>query len=134
MNTGGARSAPTHTVHAFFEAINGGAVDEAVGLLSDDVRWSRPPDVPITGTLEGIEAVRKMWRAFTGSLESFEIEPRRLQESGERVLAPITMRGTGRDGGSFEFGGAQVFRVAGDRIVEVHEFRSLPEARALLDD
>ena len=49
------------------------------------------------------------------------------------VLAAITMRGVPSDGrGPFEFGGAQVFRVVDGLIAEVWEFRSLPEARALL--
>jgi len=117
----------------FYEAINRGDTDAALALLADDVRWHRPPDVPITGTLEGIGAVSKMWSAFTGSLERFEIEPTGYESEGDRVMARITMRGAAAGGGGdFEFSGAQVFRMAGDRIAEVHEFRSLPEARALL--
>lgn len=121
-------------VRAFYEAINGnGGADEAVGLLSEDVRWSRPPDVPITGTLEGIEAVRKMWRAMTGSLERFEIEPTRYEERDDRVLAQVTMRGTApEEGRSFEFAGSQVFAVRDGRISRVWEFRGLDEARAAL--
>ena len=95
------------------------------------MRWHRPPDVPITGTVDGAEGVAKMWRAFAGSLESFEIAPTRFESDGELVMAPVTMRGSG-SGGDFEFGGAQVFRVAAGRIAEVWEFRSLPEARELL--
>ena len=120
---------PGEPVEALYEAINGGGgVRE---LLSEDVRWHRPPDVPITGTVEGAAAVAKMWHSFAGSLKSFEIAPSRLEVSGDRVLAPITMRGSGADG-DFEFGGAQVFRVTEGRIAEVWEFRSLPEARELL--
>lgn len=118
-------------VAAFYAAINSGELERGLGLLDHEVRWHRPPDVPITGTIEGIGGVRKMWSAFTGSLQSFEIEPGRLQATGELVLAPITMKGEG-EGGSFEFGGVQVFRVADGRIAEVWEFRSLPEARALI--
>lgn len=119
-------------VRAFYAAINGGCWDEALGLLSEDVRWSRPPDVPITGTIEGVGGVERMWRAFTGSLESFEIVAKDLEAQDERVLATITMRGSSPDRGEFEFGGAQVLRVAGGRIAEAWEFRSLPEARELL--
>jgi ketosteroid isomerase-like protein len=125
---------PISVVRGFYEAINEGEIDRAVGLLAEDVRWSRPPDVPVTGTLEGVEAVRKMWRAFAGALESFEIEPTGLDVHGDQVLARITMRGEGPNGGGgFEFAGAQVFRVRGDRVAEVLEFRSLPEAQAALD-
>ena len=125
--------AEVDVVKRFYEAINEGEIDLAIGLMAEDVRWSRPPDVPVTGTLEGIEAVRKMWRAFAGSLERFEIEPTGLDAHGDRVLARITMRGEGPDGsGAFEFAGAQVFRVRDGAIGEVLEFRSLPEAEAAL--
>jgi ketosteroid isomerase-like protein len=121
------------TVAAFYAAVNNGRIDETAALLTEDVRWHRPPDVPITGTVEGSEKVGRMWRSFTETVEGFEISPSRLEVSGEMVLAPITMRGTGRDGkSSFEFAGVQVFRLAGGEIAEVWEFRSLPEARALI--
>jgi ketosteroid isomerase-like protein len=120
-------------VRAFYEAINGGGPDEAVGLLIEDVTWTRPPDVPISGTLEGVEAIRKMWRAMTSSLERFEIEPTSYEQSGDRVLAQITMRGTApEEGRSFEFSGNQVFTVREGRIAKVQEFRGLEEGREAL--
>lgn len=120
------------TVDALYTAINEGRIDETAGLLADEVRWHRPPDVPISGTVEGADGVAKMWRAFGGSLEIFEMVPSRFESRGGLVMAPITMRGSGPNG-SFEFGGAQVFRIEDGLIAEVWEFRSLPEARALLD-
>ena len=131
------------TVQAFYDAINSGRMDDALALLAEDVRWSRPPDVPITGTLEGVEQVRTMWAAFTESLERFEIEPTGFESPGAEhagaqgrtpgLLAIITMRGTAPDGrGDFEFGGCQVFRVRAGQITEVREFRSLDEGRAAI--
>ena len=62
MSAGGSASASApETVRAFYRAVNEGSPDEAIALLSEDVRWNRPPDVPVTGTLEGAEAVRKMF-------------------------------------------------------------------------
>jgi limonene-1,2-epoxide hydrolase len=119
-------------VESFYAQINAGDVESAVSRLAEDVRWHRPPDVPITGTVEGVDEVQRMWASFTGSLDSFEIEPTRFESGGGLVLAPVTMRGSG-ERGSFEFGGAQVFRITEGRIAEVWEFRSLPEARALLE-
>ena len=118
-------------VQVLYDAINNGDGEAVPEALHDDVRWHRPPDVPITGTVEGAAKVAEMWRAFTENVTGFEIEPSRLEVSGEMVLAPITMRGSGPSG-DFEFGGAQVFRVEDGLIAEVWEFRSLPEARALL--
>lgn len=125
---------PERLVAAFYEAINRGETNAALDLLADDVSWSRPPDVPIRGTEEGIDAVRRMWGAFTGSLQEFEIEPDRLEAHGDQVLAPITMRGTGRaEGTSFEFSGAQLFTVADGRIADVQEFRTVLEAETALN-
>ena len=126
-------SDPLATVRAFYEAFNSGRLADAAETLAEDVRWSRPPDVPITGTVEGRSGVERMWDAATASLERFQIEPTALSEHGDKVLARITMRGEGRDGGaSFEFAGAQVFTVENAEIAAVQEFRSLPEAEAAL--
>jgi ketosteroid isomerase-like protein len=120
-------------VNRFYAQVNAGDVDGALTLLADDVRWERPPDVPISGTEEGIEAVRRMWTAFTGSLERFEIDPDRLELHGDQVLAPITMRGVGKsEGTSFEFSGAQLFTVTDGRIARVQEFRTVVEAEAAI--
>lgn len=122
----------TATVGAFFEAINDGNVDEAVGLLAEDVRWSRPPDVPVTGTLEGVEAVRKMWRAFSASLREYAIEPAALREGGGEVLAEVTFRLVAEDGRAVAFSGSQVFTVRDDRIAAVREFRTIAEGESAL--
>jgi ketosteroid isomerase-like protein len=128
-------AAARETVRAFYDAINSGRLDDALGLLAADVRWARPPDVPVTGTLEGADAVRRMWVALTESLERFEVVPNGFEESGSALMAIITMRGTAPDGrGDFEFGGAQVFRVRDGEIAEVLEFRSIDEGRAAMDE
>jgi ketosteroid isomerase-like protein len=125
--------AAEETVRAFYDALNSGRLEDALGLLAADVRWSRPPDVPVTGTLEGVAEVRRMWVALSESLESFEVVPTGFEASGSALLAIVTMRGTAPDGrGDFEFGGCQVFRMREGEIAEVREFRSLPEARELL--
>ena len=118
-------------VRRFYEAINAGDAVGADVLLDPGVRWHRPPDVPVTGTIEGAEAVGRMWAAFGRGVDALEISPSRFEFGAGLLLAPVTFRGSGRSG-DFEFGGAQVFRVADGLIAEVWEFRSLPEARALL--
>ena len=118
-------------VESFSQAVNAGELERALEMLAPDVRWHRPPDVPITGTLEGREQVGKMWRAMMGSLERFEVVPGRFEHDAERTLATVTFRGSG-ERGDFEFSGAQVFTIRARLIAEVHEFRSLPEARELL--
>ena len=122
----------------FYEALNEGDVDGAVGLLAPEVSWDRPPDVPITGTVNGREEVRKMWASFTDTAGAFEIEPTGFEapdsEDADRILARVTFRG-GVEGNSFEFSGAQVFTIRYGGITRVQEFRDLEQARsALLDD
>lgn len=119
------------TVRSLYAAIASGDLGAAAALLDPAVLWHRPPDVPVTGTLEGAEEVRGMWEAFAGSLERFEIVPSRFEAGAGLLMAPVTFRGSSPSG-EFEFGGAQVFSVANGLIAEVWEFRSLPEARELL--
>ena len=40
-------SASRATVEAFYAAINERRMEDAIGWLAGDVRWRRPPDVPI---------------------------------------------------------------------------------------
>jgi ketosteroid isomerase-like protein len=119
------------TVRAFYETVNGGGdPDEIAALLGEDVRWHRPPDVPITGTLEGREKVRRMFAAFGESLERFEIEPGEMEQVGEAIVVPVTFRGSPRDGRAFAFAGSQVFTVEDGVITSVSEFKTLEEGRA----
>ena len=129
---GSASASAPETVRAFYRAVNEGSPDEAIALLSEDVRWNRPPDVPVTGTLEGAEAVRKMFLAFGEPLESFEMEPGELREVGDAIVAPVTFRGIPRDGEGrpFTFSGCQVFTLREGRIASVSEFKTLDEGLA----
>ena len=122
-------------IRALYAAINAGELETALELMSPDVSWSRPPDVPVTGTIHGRDKVTRMWDAFGDPLTGFEIEPTRLRELGEGVLAHVTFRGTvkGADGedSSFEFAGVQSFRLdGGGLIADVREFRTVPEGEA----
>jgi ketosteroid isomerase-like protein len=119
------------TVRAFYETVNGGGdPDEIAAMLREDVRWHRPPDVPITGTLEGRDKVRQMFAAFGESLERFEIEPGEMEQVGEGIVVPVTFRGSPRDGRAFAFAGSQVFTVEDGAIASVSEFKTLEEGRA----
>jgi ketosteroid isomerase-like protein len=119
------------TVRAFYETVNGGGnPDEIAAMLSEDVRWHRPPDVPITGTLEGREKVRQMFAAFGDSLERFEIEPGEMEQVDEMIVVPVTFRGSPREGRAFAFAGSQTFVVEDGKIASVREFKTLEEGRA----
>ena len=80
-------------------------------LLTPDVRWHRPPDVPITGTLEGTEKCERMWAGFDGPAgalrdRALAFEHRRRPRAGH-----VTFRGTARAATSSS-AGAQVFTSA----------------------
>ena len=124
-------------VERFYEALNEGDTEGAVALLAPEVSWDRPPDVPITGTVNGREEIREMWASFAEATGAFEIEPTGYEspdvEDADRVLARVTFRGE-TDGRAFEFSGAQVFTVRYGGITRVQEFRDLEQARdALLE-
>ena len=122
----------------FYEALNEGDVDGAVALLAPEVSWDRPPDVPITGTVNGRDDIREMWASFAGAAGALEIEPTGFEgpdsDDADKVLVRVTFRGE-TDGTPFEFSGAQVFTVRYGGITRVQEFRDLEQARdALLGD
>lgn len=122
-------------IRALYAAINAGELDAALEMMSPDVSWSRPPDVPVTCTLHGRDEVTRMWSAFGDPLTGFEIEPTRLRELGEGVLAHVTFRGTDKgaegENSSFEFSGVQSFRLGDDGLIaDVREFRTVPEGEA----
>ena len=48
-------------IRALYAAINAGELETALELMSPDVSWSRPPDVPVTGTIHGRDKVTRMW-------------------------------------------------------------------------
>lgn len=132
---GGRVSGKQGMLERFYEALNEGDVDGAVALLAPEVSWDRPPDVPITGTVDGRDEVRKMWASFADATGAFEIEPTGYEapdvEDADRVLARVTFRGE-TDGAPFEFSGAQVFTVRYGGITRVQEFRDLEQARDAL--
>lgn len=122
-------------IRALYAAINAGELETALEMMSPDVSWSRPPDVPVTGTLRGRDAVKRMWGAFDDPLTGFEIEPTRLRELDDGVLAHVTFRGTAKDADdenpSFEFSGVQSFRLDDDGLItDVREFKTIPEGEA----
>ena len=120
----------------FYEALNEGDVDGAVALLAPEVSWDRPPDVPITGTVNGRDEIREMWSSFADRAGRFEIEPTGFEgpdsDDADKVLARITFRGQSDDGTPFEFSGAQVFTIRYGGITRVQEFRDLEQARDAL--
>lgn len=119
---------------AFYDAVNDGELEDASALLAEDVRWTRPPDVPLTGTIEGRAKVEQMWRSFQVPMEGFRIDPTQLRDLGEGALAHVTFSGTYDEGGKktpFEFSGAQTFRVGEDGLIsEIREFKTIPEGEA----
>ena len=120
----------------FYEALNEGDVEGAVALLAPEVSWDRPPDVPVTGTVNGREEIQEMWASFREHAGRFEIEPTGFEapdtDEADKVLARITFRGQSDDGTPFEFSGAQVFTIRYGGITRVQEFRDLEQARDAL--
>ena len=117
----------------FYEALNEGDVDGAVALLAPEVSWERPPDVPVTGTVDGRDEIREMWASFADGTGGFEIDPTGFEapdtDEADKVLVRVTFRGQSKDGTPFEFSGAQVFTVRYGGITRVQEFRDLEQAR-----
>lgn len=115
---------------SWYEAVNAGDLDRALELLSDDVVWISPPDVPRPGTYVGHAHVRGMWNIFSRTFDGFRIETGEMTLVEGRALVPVTISGNVKASGSpFEMRGAQVIDTGGELISGVREFLTVEEAR-----
>lgn len=76
-------------VSGFFEAFGAGDMDQAMGLLKADVRWTfHAPGgtVPWSGTFTGPEGVGRFFELFLGAAEPIEMTPEGMWEENGTVF------------------------------------------------
>ncbi len=90
-NAAGATTAtPRAAVAAFLDALGRGTHEEALGWLSEDVRWQAPGDpavVPWAGVWSGREEVRRFLNLLTSETETEDFGITELLPTGDRVFA-----------------------------------------------
>jgi uncharacterized protein len=85
-------------VRALYDTFNGGGAEAVRKLLDPDVAFKEPPEQPGATTFHGVDAVIEGFGKWSENWESHRIEPERLTDLGDRVLALEHHKLRGRDG------------------------------------
>jgi uncharacterized protein len=80
-------------VRSAYEAWNRGDLEAAAELLSPDIEWRLPANLPDPETWRGSEEVREGLARFLGSWEDLQVDVQELIDAGERVVALVRFRG-----------------------------------------
>jgi ketosteroid isomerase-like protein len=82
------------------EAFNRGNWDEVFERWFDpEIEWSDPPGFPGAGVHHGREAVKLRFAELAEMLEGFSVQPERLFDGGDDVVAFVRTGGRGRASG-----------------------------------
>jgi ketosteroid isomerase-like protein len=107
-----------------FAAFANGDPSRYVGLLAPDVTYTLIGSTPVSGTFRGIDEVRaRLLAPLTASLDGpLALRARAIFSEGDCVVVQASGRGRLRSGAPYAQTYCFVLRLAGDRIVEVHEY------------
>jgi ketosteroid isomerase-like protein len=104
-------------------------------LVAEDFEMTTPPGLAAEpDTYRGEEGIRRYWESFYEVMEEIHVEPAgEFQEIEDWVLAPFTLRATGRTTG-IESGieGVMAWRWRDGKAVRALLFATLEEARAAI--
>jgi ketosteroid isomerase-like protein len=106
-----------------------------LGLVADDFEMTTPPGLAAEpDTYRGEEGIRRYWESFYEVMEEIHVEPAgEFEEIEDWVLAPFTLRATGRTTG-IESGieGVMAWRWRDGKAVRALLFATLEEAQAAI--
>jgi ketosteroid isomerase-like protein len=123
-------SGDTELVKRGYEAWNRGDVEGVLSFLDPQIEWRGYTHIPESGTLEGRDEVRAWLERFLDAWEQLEIEVTELIDAGDKVVALVRFRGSGKGSGVPVEGGtdAHVWTVREGRIVAVTLYQGTREA------
>src|SRR5829696_4883600 len=94
-----------------------GDLDRALEFADPEIVSVRVPPLPDPQTYHGVEGVLQMYADWTADFNEFEMEAMEFTEDGDRVIAEMVQRGTGRASGvPIEGRFWLAYTVAGGRI------------------
>jgi ketosteroid isomerase-like protein len=82
------------------DAFNRSGVDALMDEYAEDAVLIMPPELPNPGRYEGRDAIRRTYEDFDSEFADLVIEVDELVDLGDRVLAMVNWRGTGRTSGA----------------------------------
>jgi uncharacterized protein len=110
--------ANVETLRRAYDALNRGELSLVLDLLDPDIEWHEPPLSPHAGTHRGRDSFERFLRGWLESFDGFRVEPERVVERGDELVAIVRQTGTGRASGlQVETRLAHVWTVADGRAV-----------------
>jgi ketosteroid isomerase-like protein len=119
-------------VRRVYQAFNDAAPGALRDLLSADcvMDWSRSIG-PLRGTYRGAGGAAEWMAAITDAFEDFRLEPAEYLVSGDLVVVPTRVIGTGRGSGvEIAAGGTTVWQLRDGRVVAFTLYQDHGEALA----
>lgn len=124
------RDANVETLRRGYAALNRGDLSAVLELLDPDIEWHEPAHSPDAGTHRGRDSFERFLRGWIESFDGFRVEPERVVERGEDIVAVVRQTGTGRASGlEVEARLAHVWTVADGRAVR---WEAVPDIDAAL--
>jgi uncharacterized protein len=124
------REANVETLRRGYAALNRGELSAVLELLDPDIEWHEPAHSPDAGTHRGRDSFERFLRGWIESFDGFRVEPERVVERGEDIVAVVHQTGTGRASGlEVEARLAHVWTVADGRAVR---WEAVPDIDAAL--
>jgi uncharacterized protein len=120
------------TVERGYAALNRGDLSVVLELLDPDIEWHEPGWSPEAGTHRGRDSFERFLRGWLESFEQFRIEPERVVQRGDQLVAVVRQTGAGRSSGvQVETRLAHVWTIADGKAVR---WEGVPEPEAVLGD
>ena len=113
-----------------YDAWNAGDRSWVLDHMTDDIVWVSPPEDPDASVYRGYPGVQLYWEKWREEVGDLRLEPQRMIDGGDSVLAVVRRTGRGRSSGidvSDEV--IQVFDFEGERCYRMREYYDLQQAR-----
>ena len=82
-----------------YHALNRADLSVVLELLDPEIEWHEPAPSPDAGTHRGRDSFESFLGSWLDSFEDFRIEPERVLERGDRLIAIVRQSGRGRASG-----------------------------------
>jgi len=78
-----------------YAALNRGDLSVVLDLLDPDIEWHEPGPSPEAGTHRGRDSFARFFRGWLESFEGFRVEPERVVQRGDQLMAIVRQTGAG---------------------------------------
>ncbi len=101
-----------------YAALNRGDLSVVLDLLDPEIEWHEPATSPEGGAHRGRDSFERFLRGWLESFDGFRVEPERVVERGDKLVAVVRQTGSGRSSGlQVETRLAHVWTVADGKAV-----------------